>query len=816
MTRKIGMEFVCGAVTLVLAAVALVLFGLSYTTGYYTFGQMQSGIIAALLGGGLVSGIAALVLRRRLPDKLWPKLITFAVTGLFSGAAALILGDRVEGIGNCIVTDYDSGHGGEEAIYLSLAAIALLLAAVVYNLIGSFAADRPERKPHTALLAGGFGVSAVAVLLAVLLPTADLLGLPGGGAAAQAGGTYTVSFNQAAGNTETMPDYQFLCGGFKGILKADSRMYVDITLTLDGNGNYSLFSDGYVVEAGKRAEIGDDTGLGMVLTMNAEGTYVTNEDGTVTTSVPTHAVLEMATDTYSAQMKESVGMAVGEHTEDGVYDSADEPAVLDLVPETVWTLGEGTIETYRDASSGGGTYTVSFNQAAGNAETVPDYQFLCGNFGGILRADSRMYVDVTLTLDGSGNYTLFSDGYVIEAGKRAEIGDDTGLGMVLTMNAEGTYVTNEDGTVTTSVPTHAVLEMATDTYSAQMKESVGMAVGEHTEDGVYDSADEPAVLDLVPETVWTLESGSIVTWGRAGETGGAESADDGDAGNNGTATGGLTIISDDGATTMTFYADGTYLFAFESYGIEDAGTYTYEGGVLTLTDANGAQTAAEGDPLALHYVSAVSEQLTGDFTIPAADLSTLLSGGGESETGEGLTVASDDGATTMTFYADGTYLFAFASYGIEDAGTYVYEGGVLTLTDANGAQTTAEGDPLALHYVSTVSEQLTGDFTIPAADLSALLSGGGESETGEGLTVASDDGATTMTFHADGTYLFAFASYGIEDAGTYVYEGGVLTLTDANGAQTTAEGDPLALHYVSAVSEQLTGDFTIPAADLGQ
>lgn len=84
----------------------------------------------------------------------------------------------------------------------------------------------------------------------------------------------------------------------------------------------------------------------------------------------------------------------------------------------------------------------------------------------------------------------------------------------------------------------------------------------------------------------------------------------------------------------------------------------------------------------------------------------------------------------------------------------------------------------------------------------------------EGVTVASDDGATTLTFNSDGTYRFFFESYGVEDMGTYTYEGGTLTVTNANGLEMIAEGDPMKLHYVTAVSDQLTGDFTISAADL--
>lgn len=182
---------------------------------------------------------------------------------------------------------------------------------------------------------------------------------------------------------------------------------------------------------------------------------------------------------------------------------------------------------------------------------------------------------------------------------------------------------------------------------------------------------------------------------------------------------GVTIASDDGATTLTFYADGTYRFFFEQHKIEDTGTYTYDGSRLSLINANGTEAAAEGDPMKLHYVSAVNEQLTGDFTINAADLTGGSGGEAAPPSGEGLTIASDDEATTLTFYPDGTYLFSFESYGVEDKGTYTYEGGVLTVTNGNGLEMTAEGDPMSLHYVTAVSDQLTGDFTINAADLAS-------------------------------------------------------------------------------------------------
>ena len=80
-----------------------------------------------------------------------------------------------------------------------------------------------------------------------------------------------------------------------------------------------------------------------------------------------------------------------------------------------------------------------------------------------------------------------------------------------------------------------------------------------------------------------------------------------------------TIVSDDEGTKMTFNADGTYRFDFESYSIVDEGSYTYEDGVLTLKDVNGLEYTAEGEELHLHYgYSGAPEQLTGEFTVDPA------------------------------------------------------------------------------------------------------------------------------------------------------------------------------------------------------
>ena len=798
---KLTREALCSLVVIALTILGILLFALNFSTGYYTFGQLNSkAVLAASIAAALVA-CAALLLRQKLDKQWWPKLLGFCVTALLAYAAMTLIGDRVEGIGICILTDYDSGHGGEEAIYMSLGASIAWLAAMVFNIIGSFGADEPVSK------SGKIGLSAAGAILlaAILIPSLALGGVfapkaaaPGGaGGGTALTGTYTTTFSGAEGNVDLVQDYQFQCANLLGLMNYDTRLNLTLSLTLNADGTYALNSDAYCIEAGKRAVIGDETGLGMVSTMNAEGTYTVNEDGTVTTSPASHAVFELALDTYSSQMRGPAEYKIGDLDADGTYDSAEHPAVLEAVPETTWTLGDGTIEAYGKPVAGVGTYTTTFSGAEGNVDLVQDVQFQCANLLGLMNYDTRLNLTLSLTLNEDGTYALFSDAYCIEAGKRAEIGDETGLGMISTMNAEGTYVFNEDGTVTTSPATHAVFELALDTYSSQMRGPAEYKIGDLDADGTYDSAEHPAVLDAVPEATWTLGADmSIAAYQVAEAEEEPEETEEPAA-----APEGVTITSDDGGTTMTFSPDGSYRFFFEAYGIEDLGTYTYEGGMLTLTDANGAQTTAEGDPIKLHYVYSRSDQLTGDYTIPASTFDFPAA-----PAVEGVEIVSDDGGTTMTFYPTGTYQFDFAAYGISDAGTYTYVDGVLTLTDVNGVAYTAEGDPLKLHYgYSGAPDQLTGEYTIPAEAL-AFQAG----EELKGLTVVSDDRGTTISFLSDGSYRFFFEAYQIEDLGLWQIADGVLSLTDANGKVIQAEGTPYKLHYVYSQSEQLTGDYTIP------
>ena len=1003
MKKQMTRETAAGFAVIALTVLALVLFGLGFSTGYYTYGQMNSVMVTVCYGAALLIECVSLVCLKKFPKAVWPRLLTFLVTAALAFGALTLLGDRVEGIGICILTDYDSGHGGEEAIYFSLGSMLAALAAMVFNIIGAFGKDAGEETKLARSRKPALWGACAAVMLAVLIPSLILGGVfktnaPAAGKTtvqaadgSSVAGTYKTTISGAETNLDILQDEQFQLGKLQGLMNVDSRLTLDLALTLNADGTYALTSDAYCVEAGKRAVIGDDTGLGMISVMKAEGTYAVNEDGTVTTSKASHANFQLELDTYSSQMRSPAKYQLGDaEAADGTYDSAEYPAVLDAVPSAVWTVADGKISAYEKNTDVTGTYTVTISGAETNLDILQDEQFQLGKLQGLMNVDSRLTLDLALTLNADGPYALTSDAYCVEAGKRAVIGDDTGLGMISIMKAEGTYTVNEDGTVTTSAAEHANFQLELDTYSSQMRSPAKYQLGDaEAADGTYDSAEYPAVLDAVPSTIWTVADGKITAYEKntdvtgtytvtisgaevnldilqdqqfqlgklhglmnvdsrltldlaltlnadgtyaltsdaycveAGKRavigddtglgmisimkaegtytvnedgtvttspaehanfqleldtyssqmrspaqyklGDAEAADGTyDSAENpavldavpetvwtlsGSSIAGYQVVapeeeaveepaateapaepaaasavitSDDGGTTMTLSADGTYQFDFAAYSISEKGTYTYENGILTLTDKNGKTSVGEGDPIKLHYTYSDSEQLTGDYTIPADMLSfaSAEAPAAEAPAAEPVVIASDDGGTEMTFNADGTYRFWFEAYSIEDVGTYAYENGVLTLTDKNGKASVGEGDPIKLHYAYSDSDQLTGDYTIPAEALTfgaaapVTEAPAAEAPAAEPVVIASDDGGTEMTFNADGTYRFWFEAYSIEDLGTYTYENGVLTLTDKNGKASVGEGDPIKLHYAYSDSDQLTGDYTIPAEAL--
>jgi Na+/melibiose symporter-like transporter len=91
------LEFVMGVLSLLLNIVGLVLFFVSYTTGYYKFGEMNSPMILSFFLVGIGMEIFSLLAMVKWGDKMWTRFLTFAITALLVAGAILLIGDRVEG-----------------------------------------------------------------------------------------------------------------------------------------------------------------------------------------------------------------------------------------------------------------------------------------------------------------------------------------------------------------------------------------------------------------------------------------------------------------------------------------------------------------------------------------------------------------------------------------------------------------------------------------------------------------------------------------------------------------------------------------------
>ena len=82
------LEFAMEVLVLLLNVVGLVLFGVSYTTGYYTFGEMNSPMILSFFLVGIGMEIFSMIAMAKWGGKMWTRFLTFAVTALLVAGAS--------------------------------------------------------------------------------------------------------------------------------------------------------------------------------------------------------------------------------------------------------------------------------------------------------------------------------------------------------------------------------------------------------------------------------------------------------------------------------------------------------------------------------------------------------------------------------------------------------------------------------------------------------------------------------------------------------------------------------------------------------
>lgn len=163
------------------------------------------------------------------------------------------------------------------------------------------------------------------------------------------------------------------------------------------------------------------------------------------------------------------------------------------------------------------TYTVSYNSNF-NAAEMPDYQFMKAN-NAFIMYDARIYDDITLELSGDA-YTLTAESYTSDGENRYQKGDGNEIAMSIKTVASGSYTDNGDGTVTIDTPTAVDYSIQSESLSNMM--SAAMSFNDDGSDGEWTLEDTPALADMVPPTIFTLdeETGTILSYCRVeGETG---------------------------------------------------------------------------------------------------------------------------------------------------------------------------------------------------------------------------------------------------------------------------------------------------------
>ncbi len=392
------------------------------------------------------------------------------------------------------------------------------------------------------------------------------------------------------------------------------------------------------------------------------------------------------------------------------------------------STNEDTTSTTETATSAG-SYSTGVDQTVLAGDWFPQWQFF-KTISPITWMQTGEDWDMTLDVDGEGNYTLTSE---IKPYDTGVIEGDASYHHAKTI-AVGTY-TQEGDQITIAKPTHVTYEMQYGEFMEAYASPWSFNDEPGNYGGAWDSNDISEVLDIVPVTVFTVDGDKIVDFVCEGievvveDTHAQEEVEAVDLGDSL-----FQQVSNGGATYLDFYADQVYEFTFPDQNISETGTFTFEDGVLVLTTPNGIvcepQTTETENVYLYDFKSDLNEALGGKFEVNIMDFETAISADAEvvEEVSLGDSLfqqVSDGGSTFIDFYAESVYVFSYPDRDITENGTWSYIDGVLVLTTPNGVVcegTATETDNVMLFdFKSDLNAALGGKFAINMSDFDAAV-----------------------------------------------------------------------------------------------
>lgn len=144
--KKLTLSLMFSILTLLLAVGGFAVFFMTYGTGYYNYGEANSILITVFLSFALILELLVIILSFQGKQGVLTNFFSLIVSVALIAGMAILIGDRVEGIGYTIITAYDVGHGGEEACWLSFLASGLFIAGMVTNVIANFLPQKDSEK----------------------------------------------------------------------------------------------------------------------------------------------------------------------------------------------------------------------------------------------------------------------------------------------------------------------------------------------------------------------------------------------------------------------------------------------------------------------------------------------------------------------------------------------------------------------------------------------------------------------------------------------------------------------------------------------
>ena len=224
-------------------------------------------------------------------------------------------------------------------------------------------------------------------------------------------------------------------------------------------------------------------------------------------------------------------------------------------------------------------------------------------------------------------------------------------------------------------------------------------------------------------------------------------------------------------------------------------------GYLTSQNATETNTLVLSSDGTYVYTKYVSNKDSSDAEASSYEALSVTALSDEDEDDGILFSWTAEGTCTLDFYEDGTYIFAFPSYGMSESGTWTWENWTMTVTTAGGQVFTPEMDDdntLSFTYVSDANSALYEVFSVTSSVWGVAFAGSGSYTPTE--SSSSGDSADDEKEEEDDDSTTSYIEISYEFTGTYTEGDEYITLNPAEHCTWSENWGPFTAYGFQNVS----------------